>query len=252
MLDPAEEQAVAQQFGVARAQVRRDHLISHLLAAISATLGEDVLFFGGTALSRTHAPNGRLSEDIDLIALHNRRTTAESLEKALPRATRREYPDLRWQPPLTVVRDTTPAVLAAPDGTVVRIQLLNRTGYAPWPTEKRSLVQRYSDAPPAELVVPTLASFAAWKTTAWIHRAAPRDLFDLWLLSNLDAITVEAADLFRRHGPTNSMPTAALFAETPDEASWRRELAAQTRLDVTAAEALHRVRKAWLSITNIR
>lgn len=76
MLEPAEEHAVAERFGVARAQVRRDHLISHLLAAISHHLADDVLFFGGTALSRTFAPDGRLSEDIDLIALHNRRRHA--------------------------------------------------------------------------------------------------------------------------------------------------------------------------------
>lgn len=38
MLDPQEEAAIAEQFGVARAQVRRDHLISHLLAAISDRL----------------------------------------------------------------------------------------------------------------------------------------------------------------------------------------------------------------------
>lgn len=71
----------------------------HLLAAISERMSDDVLFFGGTALSRTHAPDGRLSEDIDLIALRNRRTTAEELEATLLRATRREYPGLRWEPP---------------------------------------------------------------------------------------------------------------------------------------------------------
>lgn len=98
MLDPADERAVADQFGVARPQVHRDHLISHLLAAISDHLADDVLFFGGTALSRTHAPDGRLSEDIDLIALDNRRTTAERLETTLVRATRREYPGLRLRP----------------------------------------------------------------------------------------------------------------------------------------------------------
>lgn len=121
MLDPADERAVADQFGVARPQVHRDHLISHLLAAISDHLADDVLFFGGTALSRTHAPDGRLSEDIDLIALDNRRTTAERLETTLVRATRREYPGLRWQPALSAVRDATPAILATPEGiTAVR------------------------------------------------------------------------------------------------------------------------------------
>lgn len=98
MLDLDEESAVADQFGVASTQVRRDHLISHLLAALSTHAAEQVVFFGGTALSRTFAPNGRLSEDIDLFARQSRRTAAELVEQCLPRGVRREYPGLRWQP----------------------------------------------------------------------------------------------------------------------------------------------------------
>jgi hypothetical protein len=45
MLSPEEELAVAEQFGVARAQVRRDHLISHLLAMLSVHLVDRVVFF---------------------------------------------------------------------------------------------------------------------------------------------------------------------------------------------------------------
>lgn len=94
MLNPDEETAIAEQFGVARAQVRRDHLISHLLAALSAHAADQVVFFGGTALSRTFAPAGRLSEDIDLIAVQGRRTAAELVADCLVRGTRREYPGL--------------------------------------------------------------------------------------------------------------------------------------------------------------
>jgi predicted nucleotidyltransferase component of viral defense system len=92
MLRPEDEAAVAEQFGVATTQVRRDHLISHLLGALSEHAADLVVFFGGTALSRTFAPNGRLSEDIDLIATGSRRDVAAVLEDRLPRATRREFP----------------------------------------------------------------------------------------------------------------------------------------------------------------
>lgn len=247
MLDAREETAIAEQFGVARAQVRRDHLISHLLAAISDHLADQVIFFGGTALSRTYAPNGRLSEDIDLIARGSRASTADAIESTLVRATRREYPGLSWQPALTTVRAATPAVLGAPDGTSVRIQLLSPTGYAPWPTERRPLVQRYSDASPAALSVPTAAAFAAWKTTAWADRAASRDLYDLWLLAGLGAVTAEAAELFTRFGPSNKPPSRALFTCAPDEPTWQRELAGQTRLEITANAALTDVRDSWIT-----
>jgi len=46
--------AVADELGVDLEQVRRDHLISHVLAAIAEGVAtDDLVFFGGTALSRT-------------------------------------------------------------------------------------------------------------------------------------------------------------------------------------------------------
>jgi len=227
MLNPDEETAIAEQFGVARAQVRRDHLISHLLAALSAHAADQVVFFGGTALSRTFAPAGRLSEDIDLIAVQGRRTAAELVADCLVRGTRREYPGLRWEPLLTAVRDTEPAVLISPDGLTVRVQLLSATGYPPWPTAPRALDQRYSDAPPATLTVLTQASFVASKIMAWVDRASSRDLFDLWLLARADAIDRSAAQLFARYGQTGKPPTGDLFASAPEETRWHQELSGQ-------------------------
>ncbi len=245
MLDPVEEAAVGEQFGVAAAQVRRDHLISHLLAALSRSLADELVFFGGTALARSLVPNGRLSEDIDLLAIGRRRDVVGVVERQLVRGVRREYPGLRWEPPLSAVRDVEPAMLQASDGTTVRVQLLGPTGVAPWPVELRELVQRYSDAPPARLRVPTAASFAAWKTIAWMDRAAARDLYDLWALAQIGAIDGRAADLFVRYGPTNRPPSERLFDHSPDEAGWRRDLAGQVRLGLTAAEAAEQVRLAW-------
>lgn len=245
MLRPDEEIATAEKFGVARPQVRRDHLISHLLAALTIDAADEIVFFGGTALSRTFIADGRLSEDIDLIAVRNRRTTAELVESCLVRRTRREYPGLRWEPRLTDVRDTEPAVLISPEGLTVRVQVLSATGYPPWPTVPTELVQRYSDAPPAVLTVPTRSAFVATKTVAWIDRSAPRDLFDLWLLAKAGAIDDAAIRLFTQHGQTSKKPTEGLFTNAPDELRWRRELSGQTRLNVTAAEALEVVCRAW-------
>lgn len=247
MLDPAEEIVIADQFGVSRDQVRRDHLISHLLATLSTHFADQVIFFGGTALSRSFVPDGRLSEDIDLIAVGNRRDIARVLERSLVAENRREYPGIRWMPQLSTVRDTDSAVLATADGINVRIQLLNQTGYPPWPTEPHELIQRYSDAPPATLTVPTQAAFAAWKTSAWMDRAASRDLFDLWSLAETGAIDGEAADLFGRYGPMTNPPDERIFSAAPDETAWRRDLGAQTRLKITAKEALAVVRAAWMS-----
>jgi hypothetical protein len=127
VLDPDELQDVARTFGVDESQVLRDHLISHLLAAISAEATDEVVFIGGTALARSVIPDGRLSEDIDLIAAGSRRDIAGRLTTALPHALRRELPGLNWQPSLVEAREPAPAIIRGPEGLVVRIQLFRFT-----------------------------------------------------------------------------------------------------------------------------
>lgn len=80
-----ERDAVAARFGVAPEQVERDHLISHLLAVLSDRFADQLHFIGGTALARTHLVDGRLSEDIDLVALGNRTELAAEIDAELPR-----------------------------------------------------------------------------------------------------------------------------------------------------------------------
>lgn len=246
-LDPAEADSIARSFGVSLEQIRRDHLISHILAALGRSHSDELLFFGRTALARTHLVDGRLSEDIDLIALTPRAAIAAGIEKALGPALRRSHGRINWTPALTdAVRDTDVAVLTVNSGQLtVRIQLLNQLGYERWPTEVRNLAQRYSDAPPAALRVPTVESFAAWKTVAWHDRAAARDLYDLWALAERGHINAEAARLFTVHGPIAAPPESWMFAKLPSETDWRRQPAAQTRLTVTAAEAIDVVSRAW-------
>lgn len=79
-----------------------------MLAALTDHAADRVIFFGGTALSRTLLPDGRLSEDIDLIALGSRSELAEKLTAVLPQALRREFPRLFWEPSLSEVRDVIP------------------------------------------------------------------------------------------------------------------------------------------------
>ena len=245
-----ERDSVAVQFGVAPEQVERDHLISHLLAVLSDRFGERLHFIGGTALARTHLPNGRLSEDIDLVALGSRNELAAELDAALPRAVARTYGRLNWGPALSIVRDTESAYLQTAGGLSVKVQLLSSKGRTVWPAELRVLEQRYSDVPSAQLMVPKLPAFAASKTATWHDRRASRDLWDLWSLAALDAIDDEAAALFARYGPTHRPPGRPLFDTAQEEADWAAQLAGQTNLNVTAEAALAVVRDAWVRITD--
>ncbi|MGA8253815.1 MAG: nucleotidyl transferase AbiEii/AbiGii toxin family protein [Mycobacterium sp.] len=245
----ADERAeIAQQFGVAPEQVERDHLISHLLAFLSQNLSDRIHFIGGTALARTHLPDGRLSEDIDLIAIDNRKTVAADLDVALPRALARTHGRLTLDPPLSSVANTVAAIVRSAAGMLVRVQLLSARGRVLWPTERRPLEQRYRDAPGAVLTVPTLPAFAASKTATWADRRAPRDLWDLWALDRIGAIDAAALELYRRFGPTNQPPGDYAFQTPPSDAEWQSQLAGQTRLTVGAADALAVVREAWARV----
>jgi hypothetical protein len=248
MLDAGQRDRVAAQFGVATAQIERDYVLSLLLAALGRSFADEVIFFGGTALARTYLPQGRLSEDLDLIACGPRPKLAARLDTTLPRALLRDHGRLTWQPALSAVRDIEPVSLVDGRGLVVKVQLLKPGGYPSWPTEVRSLDQRYDGVAPAALRVPTLPAFVAWKTAAWCDRRAPRDLWDLWALAGIGAINAEAAELYRKYGPTRRPPDHD-FRTPPSEADWRTQLSQQTELNVSPGEALDVVRMRWADVT---
>ncbi len=237
---------VAARFGADTQQVRRDHLISHVLAVLSARLGTDsVVFFGGTALSRTHLVDARLSEDIDLIALAPRDAVASSIEAAISRSRiTRTHGRPSWRPALSATTGSEPAVLSVPDGTSIQVQLLDGDGYR-WPTEVVDLEQRYADAPPARMRTLTAPAFTAAKLAAWVDRRAPRDLYDLWALNRNGLITAEAADLFIKHGQFARLPGAWAFSQVPTQSQWQRALGHQTILTVGPQQAADAVARAW-------
>jgi hypothetical protein len=104
------------------------------------------------------------------------------------------------------------------------------------PTGSRHRAPRFRDLRPGR---------APSKIATWADRVAPRDLWDLRALSGVGAIDADAAALFRRYGPTNKNPVPHMFNRAPSDAEWQSQLAGQTRLAVSAAEALKVVREAW-------
>ncbi len=190
MLDQQELRLWAARLGVAPEQIRKDHLISHLLAGIAhSTVAGRAIFFGGTALARTHLGDRRVSEDIDLWA-EPAQEVFSALADELPRHVRREYPGLR------IERDS-PAIgnVIARDGTQVRLQVVayGAEHHRCVELERRDIDLRYTDLQQeAELTVPTRSSFVAMKHLAWADRTAPRDLVDLAGFASIGALDAEA------------------------------------------------------------
>jgi len=236
----------ASAFGVSDQQVERDHLISHILAAIATTpMWEDLVFFGGTALSRTHLRDLRLSEDIDLLVRGDRSRAARDLTSTIEQALARSYGRISWQPGIESTTASAPATLSTETGLAVQVQLLSADGYPDWPSEAADIDQRYSDVRPARLPTLTLESFVAAKTAAWVDRRTARDLYDLWALAEHGAISPAAATLYRAIGPTGETPGAWAFTDPPDADTWTAALAHQCVLAVGPDEAAERVTRAW-------
>lgn len=87
------------RFGVDPGQVMHDFVISHVLSAISSE-SDKFVFYGGTALSRTHLDGLRLSEDIDLLSLGPRREAAFAIDRAITSSLSRHFEGVAGAPPL--------------------------------------------------------------------------------------------------------------------------------------------------------
>jgi hypothetical protein len=94
---------------------------------------------GGVALARAHLPDGRLREDLDLIALDGRKAVAADLDAALPRALGRTHGRLTLDPPLSGLADAGTALLRSTSRVSTRIQLLSAPRTVQRPTERRAL-----------------------------------------------------------------------------------------------------------------
>jgi predicted nucleotidyltransferase component of viral defense system len=227
VISRAEVAEWAERFGVAPEQIQRDHLISHVLAALGAEADAETTFYGGTALCRSYLDGSRLSEDVDLLHPSPAECLA-LLAELLPRTLQREFPDLDWMP-----RESRAGSARANVGTrgltPIRLEI-SRFGpdQRAWRYEPTAISLRYSDTPGVStLSCPTVATFAAMKSLAWYDRHTPRDLFDLAGLSDIGALNAEAEELLRSAAGHGYLAVEFTTIPGPTVAAWDTELGAQ-------------------------
>jgi predicted nucleotidyltransferase component of viral defense system len=243
MIDRSEIEAIAGRFGAPDTQIIRDHLISHVLAAIADWSDRDrVTFFGGTALCRTWLPDLRLSEDIDLLI--DSPTDIDGLRTHITRRLRREFPNLAWTR-LGSQHQVETWNLAA-DDLEVKVQFARRPEWQAIPVVVERVQLRYSDLTPSvDLRVPTPSGFAAMKLMAWLDRRTPRDLYDLAALADAGHIDEAAAELVRSiAGYTPSAATLERTVPGSVVTSWQTELGHQASDLTSPDDCLTRVRAA--------
>lgn len=245
MIGDEEIDSAARQFGAPKSQVVRDHLISHVLAALadfSAT--NRVTFFGGTALCRTWLPNLRLSEDIDLLV--DSPDVSDEIRSHLSQALRRQFPTLEWTK-LGSHHDVETCTLTT-EATDLKVQFaLWRHGWEDAiKTSKATVALRYSDLPSTtELTVPTPAGFSVMKLLAWLDRAAPRDIYDLAALADakmIDATALESVRMIAGFTPTSRAITNVPMSRVREE--WDNELNHQLNNPKSLDECVALVRDA--------
>jgi predicted nucleotidyltransferase component of viral defense system len=241
MLESNELDQVQRLFDSSELQVRRDHAISHVLAAIQHIKAEFV-FFGGTALSRTYVANGRLSEDIDLYS-NNREFLSRELDH-LPEMIEQEFPGANWEALPSQVSDPRSVLLNCDSSIKIKFQVLDALsrGRQRIPIKITDIHQRYSDVPRTKMYVPTFDGFVAMKALAWFDRRTARDLYDLDGLSHRGEVTESARKLInqlRGYRLTQAMMNGRVSG------LWHEELAHQTRLVISQQECLQRVLDWW-------
>jgi predicted nucleotidyltransferase component of viral defense system len=247
-LGDAELYDTADAFGVDPDQVRRDHVISHVLAAISTHARDTFLFTGGTMLSRTWLRDVRLSEDVDLMVYEPRNVAGARLAALLKSDVEPVFGMVVWDKDPAKAGDVESIFATVGDDVTIKFQLVDTAGRPQWPREATAIYQRYADAPPAELLVPTREAVVAMKLIAWVDRRTCRDLYDLMAMADRNMITRDAFAVFNTHGQTARPLAVRYFRNPPDEARWIEDLGHQCRLNVTAVRAIERVAGALADI----
>lgn len=242
----AQIEAEAARLGVPTSQVARDVLLSHALARFpSLGLAQSVVFFGGTALCRTHLPGFRLSEDIDLLA-DDPSEVRDRLE-ALPGVLEEELGDCTLSGWDSSGATSIASLSAGPDRNVQLQVVPSDNSYKRYPTEPTPVELRYPGLPDhVVLRVPTATAATGMKLAAWSDRATARDLADLYALAeagHLDreaiavarqgGVTIVRQDFDERRRPTGQQWQTALgsqMAQPPDlRLAWRTVRAAVAR-----------------------
>ena len=237
MIDDREIREVAAQLGVPERQVRRDHLLSHLIDGV-ADVG-DVVLIGGTALNRTHVPDARLSEDLDVHLIDGK---ADEVLDRTKRAVRLEFPGIA-----VISRasngDVVTYVLGV-DALRVQVQvILRRHEWILLPAQTTPVRLRYSDLEDSvDVAVPTIDAFGAMKLAAYVDRAAPRDLFDLMELVKVGSLGAGSIALMRVLLGRSILPQE--FQTGPTAEEWEVELAHQVTDPGSPVESLVIVRDA--------
>ena len=226
--------------------LERDYCLAWFLCVLAQSdLREVLAFKGGTALKRCYFPEYRSSEDLDFTLLSS--TTFEDIQKRMESvytavnessgigfAFDRKDANNHINSHTFYLKYTGPL----PSGNDVKVDITIREQIA-FPLQDRAILRGYdefSDIPERRLIqVYSLEEITTEKVMALADRARnePRDLYDLWYLTNEAGIAISStADAIRqklafRDKPFEGLEKAIADKEARLKALWSKRLAYQ-------------------------
>jgi predicted nucleotidyltransferase component of viral defense system len=228
MLTRVQIQRLAQRNGIGMQAQERDY-IQHLLLFLLYSRSQELVFKGGTALRIVYHGN-RYSEDLDFNGpadLERNKTLWQNVAKGLEafgvlNEIRNEWSsdigysfDVSYQRPLYDGRDRTKGK--------VRVDI-NRRGERV-ASSRKLISPEYDDLRPFVITAIQLDEMLAEKMRALLTRGKPRDLYDIWLLTQ-QGLMLDKSLLEKKLAWYNLEFSPALLQEALEavRADWERDL----------------------------
>lgn len=194
---------LARQLGVRQGYAEKNYVNSWILWGVfTSEYGENLLFKGGTALSKLYFPRSwRFSEDLDFGVTGQYQGSKNALRSVLDTVTERsgieftirEHYEARQQRYPTHYVDVSiqyRAVLDHPNTTSLDVMV---DEYVAFDALRHS--HEYEDVPAFELQAYSVEEIFAEKLRALFQRGAARDYYDLYQLLETESVDITFADV---------------------------------------------------------
>jgi len=203
MIQPGEIQSIAGREGVRDTQIEKNYIISWVTYGIANNpfLKENLLFKGGTVLKKVYFPDYRFSEDLDF-TFTGKDFVIEVLKAAFSEFIEWVYDESRIS--LSVQNETqhdtgnynfylsyTGPLGGAGANKDIKVDISQNELIYNTPEEKQ-IINTYSDLKEEySIFCYSLGEVIAEKMRSIMQRTAPRDIYDLWYLFEVEGHDIE-------------------------------------------------------------
>lgn len=193
MIPDEEIKEIARMYGVPTSTVERDYAQGWLLASLSTRF--NMAFKGGTGIRKIHLKDYRFSDDLDFTLLEDY-LIDQVKGKVLDAAQEaKSSSGINYENTVSI-NEVTNGFRATVEFRILRVRgnpikirldltkLLSETVVLP--LERRPVFHPYSDGLDVSVLSYSLTEILSEKIRALFQRTRPRDLYDVWRLSELE------------------------------------------------------------------